>query len=216
MPIAFDAASRIASSNAPTHTFSHTVTGSDRVLLVGAYRYGSVDDPVTGVTYAGVSMARLGYINQANPGYKVYIYGLAAPTTGANDIVITATGAGELGGAGASYTGVSQTGLPDASNTASAGSGTSLAIANTSVADNCWTVMFALNQWANFSAGASTTLRTSGANLAFFDSNAAKTPAGSVTLTGTWGGSAANAGVIVSIAPFVASARSRLLLLGVS
>jgi hypothetical protein len=59
MAIAVDATSQDHSATATSLTFSHTCSGSNRILFVGIV--GDITtDTVTGVTYAGVSMTLVG------------------------------------------------------------------------------------------------------------------------------------------------------------
>lgn len=185
MAIAFDAQSASAYSGTTSLTFAHTCTGSDRLLTVGVY---GGADRITGVTYSGVSMT---FINKllmtgAAAGQYIYLYYLLAPASGANNIVVTASAATDMYGAGSSYTGVKQTGQPDASATqATASSQLSLTTSLTTVADNCWIVGHAYSNNA-VTAGTNVTVRTgSVAGLRMFDTNAAQTPAGSKSVQTT-------------------------------
>ncbi|HYH69137.1 MAG TPA: hypothetical protein VD866_30870 [Urbifossiella sp.] len=193
--IAYDATAT-ATATATSLTYSHTCTGSNRVLLVGVFITSS-SDLVTGVTYNGVAMTRIGTVTQGSE--RSYLYGLVNPASGANNVVVTCSGSTSIFADSASYTGSNQLYLPDATNTGNSGSATSLAIATTTVNDNCWTVMFGRTS-SSWSAGAGTTIRGTPDTHNICDSNAAKTPAGSVTLTLSCG-SAAVHGVSASIAP---------------
>ena len=89
-----------------TLTFSHTCSGTERYLVVGVSR-GLSPGTITGVTYAGVAMTSIGTSAGAT---LVHLWGLIAPATGANDVVVTASAAGNGIVAGAiSYNGVDQT-----------------------------------------------------------------------------------------------------------
>lgn len=87
--ISFGATSNIGSdANDPT-TFSHTTSGSNRVLVVSASSYRGVgSDP----TYNGVSMT-LGK-TQSNPQASSFIHYLANPSTGANTVSWDASSGG--------------------------------------------------------------------------------------------------------------------------
>jgi len=212
MAIAFDAIS-YGESGTLTTTFSHTVTGSNPIIFVGV-NVNSTSDKITGVTYNGVSMTRV-VLTAAFGSTRSVLYVLANPSTGANNVVVTSSDTTYRWCSAASYTDANATGQPDASSSTTA-SGTTVTGTLTTIANNCWTIGFFYNNAnTNFSAGASTTLRGSGF-FTFLDSNAAKTPAGSVSIVGNWTNSNTGAVALASIAPFVASARSRLLLLGVA
>ncbi len=177
--IAFDAQSASGYS-ATSATWSHTCSGSDRLLVIGIYSTNSND--VASVTYNSVACT---FINRVvvTGGQEIYLYYLLNPATGANNVVVTAT-SGNLQGYGAatSYTGVKQSAQPDASATNQSASTTSLTTSVTTTADNCWLVGFAYGQTA--SAGTGTIFRSEPVNDVLFmmDSNGATTPAGSDSL----------------------------------
>lgn len=218
MAVAFDA---VTKGNDPTRggtseTFSHTCSVlENRCLIVALCRNDDTTtaaDDVTGVTYGGVAMTQLTKINTSTtePGV-LYLYGLLAPATGANNVIATYTGStgSRLYAIAISYTGVKQSGLPDSVNTkALQASATNFSIATTTIANRSWAIMLVANSGAggSYSAGASTTHRKSAYNdaaavMAILDSNAAKTPAGSITLNSVYSQSRQQAGLIVSLAP---------------
>lgn len=159
-------------------TWSHTCTGSNLVLFV----MGFGPSALTSVTYNLVNATETRTALTNGDGSGVHWY-LAGPTTGANNVIISGTASGAY--VSVSYTGASQTGIPDASNTASTTANT-LSVSVTTVADNCWVIGCAgdSNGAGTTSAGAApTTLRVANNNSSkAFDNGAAKTPAGSVTL----------------------------------
>ncbi len=190
--IAFDAATDGGYSGGgeqSPYSWSHTCTGSNLALIV--YHGINVDtDQTTGVTYNSVSMAAVDKLDLLTAGYH-YSWVLVAPSTGANTVTITGTGANGMYGTSQSYSGCAQTGQPDAHTIATAVSASTDSVALASVADNCWHTAFFRNGAGNQpTAGANTTSRAiiaaTGAWMAC-DSNSAKTPAGSVTLNATAG-----------------------------
>jgi len=204
-------------------TFSHTCSGSDRILLVGITTYaGAGGDNVSTVTYNGVAMTRINTEQAGTSTPRGYLYYLINPSTGANDISISCPASGTILAVSSSYTGAKQSGQPDAENSNSLTTGTSQTESVTTIDDNCWLVGWLItNNGSNPTAGAGTSIvfneTASGqTNNTFIDSNGAKTPAGSHSLNITWTGSTRNALMIASIAPSVAAAAPRrLLLLGV-
>ena len=94
-----------------TVTWSHTCSGSDRVLVVFVDSYAN---KTTGVTYAGVSMtfvAKQWYsVNQR----YISCYVLVNPASGTNNIVWSLSGNDYCNSAAISYTGAKQTGQPQA------------------------------------------------------------------------------------------------------
>jgi hypothetical protein len=193
MAIAFDAATDGGSTNSATSwTFSHTVgVGSNRLLVVsvlGDVVSGAND--ITGVTYAGQAMTLATSVQTGSgANRKTYLYYLLNPPTGANNVVITSTTAHFLGGNAASYTGVKQTGQPDATvSHGGSGSLSSFTTSITTVADNSWAILVENSYTANNppTAGTGLTRRvfdaTFGANT-IFDGNGAITPAGAYSMT---------------------------------
>lgn len=186
-------------------TRSFTISGSQRYLVVGVLDVSG--DNATSCTYGGVAMTQLAKINCLTTRY-IYVYGLANPTTGTNDIVYTRGSTTSVCGFGAvNLTGATQTTSPiDASNTANS-TGTSIGISLTTVADNTAVLVMAGGQDP---IAASTNL-TEQAVDATFDAalisrstTFPKTPAGATTYTTSFG--SGNNGVIaISIAPYVAS-----------
>ena len=183
MAIAYDTFTNGGFSSSTTHTYSHTCTGSDRILFVQAFIAENIDK-ITGVTYNGVAMD---LVNKGTPlGARYnYLFVLAAPASGANNVVITCSSSSTPGGNSTSYTGANQTGQPDASQSQLV-TGTTITNTVTTVADNCWAVLVAIG--APSAASTNTTFR--GANGTFgdakmFDNNADITPAGDYTMTTT-------------------------------
>lgn len=192
MAIAFDAATDGGNNGGTTNsrTFSHTCTGSDRILFVGFC--GDVspgNDDITSVTYNGVGLSLVGKRTDDNTSRMLYLYMLVGPASGANDVVISCTNNHYLLAGAVSYTGVAQSGQPDASTTNISGAlATTLTTSLTTVADNCWTVLVegGFNANAAPTAGAGSTRRTFDAAFGtwgLFDSNSAITPAGSYSMT---------------------------------
>lgn len=204
MAIAFDASASGNNAGASSLTIAHTCTGSDRLLLVGVFCQETPTsyDVVTGVTYNGVAMTQLAKIDCGIAVQGVYLYGLLAPATGANNIVVSAsTTTDVLELKSLSYTGVKQSGLPDASDTSNGALVTSISNDITTILDNCWAVMWSWSErLLNATAGVTARL---GANSQSWigDSNGVISPAGS--FTGTLSLSSANrvGAIMVSFAP---------------
>lgn len=206
-----------SSTTGTSLTWSHTCTGSNLILFVGGRTYADSSDAITGITYNGVSMTRIAFLNSSGP--AIYLYYLINPATGANNITVTNGLSSRLLNFGAvSYTGAKQSSQPDNSNTNTT-TGTSLSTSVTTVADNCWLVAIAVdNNGTSQTAGANTTIiqAFSGTDQdMLLDSNAAKTPAGSYSLAFSWTGSQPAAMIIASIAPAVSATAHNLPLLGV-
>lgn len=204
MAIAIDTSLNFAysSSGATSYTRSLTISGSDRYLVVSVLDVAG--DTVTGVTYNGVSMTQLGKINAATSRY-LYVYGLANPTTGTNNIVASRSGTTSVFGFGAiNLSGANQTTTPIdaiATNNVTSASPT---INLTTISDN--TAVIVSSSTLNNTLAASTNLTGLVTDPSFWVSIMArsttfpKTPAGTATYTVTC--PSGNTGLIaVSIAP---------------
>ena len=111
-PPAFDAASSAYAEGNADITFSHTCTGSDRLLLVMASVNASDATSIAGATYNGVAMTLVTSIDNTDSFANTitYLFRLIAPATGANNIVVDVEGApGNVAVSAASFTGVHQT-----------------------------------------------------------------------------------------------------------
>ena len=209
MAIAYDAGSEEegAPGTSPL-TWSHTCTGTNRLLLVGITHFNG--DVVTGVTYNGVAMTQLDKTSDFG-GAIAYTYGLLNPATGSNNIAVSFSGGDAfLRCTAGSYTGVSQIGLPDAvahaQNTTAAQ--TSIGTTVTTIADNTWVGSFSLATGGTFSSITNGTIRTTAASgLAVWgDTNSDVTPAGGKTLTANFASSSQQCILLVSFAPVTGSA----------
>lgn len=206
--IQFNSVSENVNDASPA-TLSHTTNGVNRILFVGA-RIDATTDDLSGITYNGVAMTRINTL-AAGSGERLYLYYIVAPATGANNIVATAAGRNIVLRA-TSYTGANQTGQPDGSDTTGfTSSVTSIVNDITTTADNCWMVVFARNDTADFTASTNTVIRNaSNRNIAIADNNTSITPAGAYSMTMTMSSSRAGS-VAASLSPYaVASGPANL------
>ena len=207
MAIAFDSAT-VANDEGTTpspFSFNHTCSsGSNRLLLVGVSQFGG--DTVTGITYNGVAMTQLVKTTAAWGGPTGYIYGLLNPASGTNAVAVSWTGGNDFTRCSAgSYTGVKQTGLPDATahNENATAAQTSIAATITTVADNSWVGVYSLAQNGTFSSLTNGTIRQSSGPTMWGDSNGAVTPAGMDTLTSNFASSGQQCILLASFAPAI-------------
>lgn len=208
MAIAYDSSANAGNTSTASLVYSHTCTGSDLVLVVFVKVF-NTSDLVTGVTYNGVSMTKILSGQDADNRWS-YTYTLAGPATGTNNVTVSLSSATFVGSTSQSYTGCSQTGIPDASASLNTSS-TTVTTTLTTIADNCWLVG-SYNGGRVYTAGSGTTVRQSNTSADFlnsFDSNGAKTPAGSYSLAGTQSSAANSRNYIISLAP-VATATSHI------
>jgi hypothetical protein len=178
MAIAIDATSNGYTSAATSLTISHTVAGSNRVLVVGV----STQTTITGVTYNGVAMT-LGVT-----GTNTFIYYLATPDTGTHDIVISLNASGWCQGYGTSLSGCKTASPLDVTGTASIGAGNAITKAVTTVYDNSY-VFDNVTEYGSgtaFTVGAGQTqianTQDATANRTRLGSYEKKTTAGSITM----------------------------------
>lgn len=157
-------------------TWSHTCSGSDRILFVAAATNEADNtDYVTGVTYNGVAMTRVDTFRSPGQGGLV-MYMLVNPATGANNVVVSLSASKNVYGASSSYTQAVQSGQPDSTNGNAADPTTSLTVNTTVVLPGSWLISAAARKAGSsdtISAGTNTTARTVNAYVAIGDSNGA-------------------------------------------
>lgn len=214
MAIAFDAAANGNFVNPGTNTtWSHTCTGSNGILIVGAEL---VANGNMTCTYNGVSMTRLTQTWDATLGFAAALFYLLNPATGTNTVSLSSDTSALLKGGSASYNGVAQSGQPDASTALAkqTDSGTNTtSVSVTTVADNCWVIGQFQSSSGYSSDGSGTKSRTT-LRTVLADANAAKHPAGSVTLNIVWADANASMNGAMSIAPALPANANFLQFLG--
>lgn len=212
MAIAFDnAASGSASIAASSLTYSLTVgAGSNRILFVSAIVNINADT-ISSITYAGVAMTPTAntplVANQS-----LYLYYLVNPASGANNVVVTLSiGVSSIFSCASSYTGASQTGVPDSVGSAHA-TVTSGTVSTTVVAANSWMVGALRNDSnGNGTASTGTTQRTFVTGQTTLDDSGGALTSGSQSLNETWGGASTNFyALVASFAPSVLAKSSFL------
>lgn len=208
MAIALDNATSLSSSAAsPWTTGTHTVAGSNRLLLACFLSVGG--DVITAVTYNGAAMSALK--KGANDGAfgMLQIWGLLAPSTGSNTFTVTFS-AGTVFLIALSYTGVAQSGLPDASATLNqTAGGSTMANAITTVADQAWVSCIVVNGTSTPTVNTNVTARaTPISTVVAGDSNGPVTPAGAFTQT--WNVNAASSCEIVQVSFAPAPSNGRM------
>ena len=99
MPVpVFDAATAAHSSASAALTWSHTASGTDRYVKVQTTNRTTAGS-VSGVTYGGVAMTQVGATQHVGTtDHKVWE--LVNPPTGAQSIVVTASGRATFEGSG--------------------------------------------------------------------------------------------------------------------
>ena len=181
--IAYDN-STIAGNGTPASslTFSHTTNNNTYGLMVVSVAEATsspcTSDAVTGVTDNGVALTDLGYYTRNTSIGALKTYYTFNPAQGTHNIVVSASASCIRYAVAATYTGVKQNGMPNASgvgNPLSNSGAVNPFQATTNVSGiNAWTVLIGVpSQSGTATAGPATTIRRQqpGA-LAYADSNA--------------------------------------------
>lgn len=198
------------SAGSATVTLSHTISGSNTILFIGIENQNN--GGFTTLTYAGNSFASNLLASRSNSttsnGYLYYIYAGAGT---ANIVVTRSVTTASLYVFGSSYAGVNQSmswtgGSPTDATTSGNGSGASNFTGTlTTLTDNSWTIMVCEGDNAALSNGAGSTLRqtqqTGYVAWGLADSNGAKTPAGSTSMTMNCGAGSGYNYVMASFSP---------------
>ncbi|MCA9071840.1 MAG: DUF4347 domain-containing protein, partial [Planctomycetaceae bacterium] len=182
--VAVDSSSSAATPDQDSLTFSHTTSGTDRLMIVGV----SLDPhgtSVSSVTYNGVNLALIGVEEVGGSHARVEIWALVAPDTGTHNVVVNLTDAGHRGAvAGAiTFTGVDQSTPLGTFSSASGDSSTASTTTGSSSGDLVFGVVSSHN-----GTGASPT----GGETEYWDHSTANTngsgitQAGAFSVTPTW------------------------------
>ena len=216
MAIAFgtEVQTSVANGTAVATTGSITVSGSDTIGFVFIENQNT--GGITSVTWNGVACTLID--SQQDPNVTIgYLYYIVNPTTGVISVTRANTGI-SMAVFATYYTGARQTGIPD-NSTKGSGIAGSLTGTLTTVADNCWTVMVVYGDNGSLAASTGSTAR--GTNLLAntancFDSNGPKTPAGSTSMSATFGAGSNYNYVMASFAPSGGTVAAReFMLMGV-
>jgi hypothetical protein len=200
MAIAFDnSKSQYNGSGATSHTIAYTTSGINRGLACSTRSYDA--NAVTGVTYNAVSLTQTGgSTTLGSDGVKYWQQ--VNPTTGSNNFVISLSSSRRLEFNVVSFTGVKQTGQPDAQAQTS-GTSTTATNSVTTVADNSVVACFTHGNGTSGSVtgGTNATLGSQVTDRCGNGYSGLKTPAGSISQTLNWGGSGQWSFGQVSFAP---------------
>lgn len=218
--IAFDAVSQ-GSANAGTVSFSHTTSGSNRILIALIVGFDSNSGPnINSVSYNGTSMTQVLQLSSPSATTQYGLYYLINPTSGAHTFSASSGGTGSLNVTAftLSYTGALQSGQPDSSNSGANGSISPFNASTTVVANGSWLVSMFNNRGGGTSGVNSPSIQrgTQLSNLIVGDSNGLVSPGSkSIAFTST---SPNGEWLILSIAPDAppvsANAASLLMMLG--
>lgn len=110
-------------AGATSLTWSHTCTGTNRVLIVGVVATNGVT--ISGVTYGGSAMSSIASVSSGARAHRMFR--LTNPATGANDVVVTVSASSIILGGAISFTGNDNNSL----NGTGTGSGTNTSCSGT-------------------------------------------------------------------------------------
>ncbi len=185
-------------------TYSFTVgSGPNRLLVVNLIGDTSADD-ISSVTYAGIPMTLLGKVRAPSNDWQ-YLYYLLNPSSGSNNIVVTAASPHYLISQAASWYNVNQAAQPDASTTnTAAATSTSLTTSLTTIAAGSLVVQ-GVWSYGHLAAGAGanpilTDTAFDGAGI-FASSGSPVSPPGNVSMTTISDGAASTGVIMASFAP---------------
>lgn len=101
MAVAYDNSSNSGSLTGSSTSFSHTTSGSGRLLLVGVYQQSG---SVSSITYNGVALTSLATTSLFGA-IRMTVYYLLAPASGSNTVAVTLSGSTNFGVIAESFTG---------------------------------------------------------------------------------------------------------------
>jgi len=168
MAIAFDASTQGSTGGSP-HSYSHTCTGTDRILYVHIFLVGGART-ISAISYNSVAMTLVDSRINAGADSTAFLYRLVNPDSGSNTVSITFSATFGVSVA-TSYTGAKQSGGVFVSGTGIGNPTVTIDITPNS-ADN-WIVMACGADDQAPTAANSSFLRQVGANVAItaFDTN---------------------------------------------
>lgn len=168
MSIALDATSSGQGIDVSSFSFSHTCSGSNRILIV-ALRMGHGYDRISSVTYNGVSLSKLGSVSGGSF-LQGYMYYLMNPDTGSHTVSVTSNQVCKGWATAVSYTGVA-----GMDNVVTDGGldGTSASLNISGVGAGDWSVGFTsvMNTVVSISEGAGQNLRKENSGMHQSDDN---------------------------------------------
>lgn len=216
MAIAFVGKTSTQSSSGSSVSISADPSGSNIMWLGISIR--DTRSISVAPAFNGVSMTQSGSTS-GTTGITNYLYYLVNPFQGTANITFTQSASDNYTAKAAWFSGADTSSVPDATSVGGPTTTTSYSQSVTSVADNCFAVLWAdATSGSTLAGGANTTvadqpeLAFTGGFMAY--STAAKTPAGTFTLNVT-SSSQTFAGCMASFAPSTLTRKS-LALLGVS
>ncbi len=134
-------------------SWSHTCSGSDRILIACIVHSRGISGGIKSVTYGGQALSYLGYVGTVNNWHELWYK--ITPLTGTNTLLVTYNNAVASSGGSASFTGVSSL---DTFRTGS-GTGTTGSVSIPGVSGNYWAIAACASKRADPTPGAGQTQR---------------------------------------------------------
>lgn len=188
MALAVDAVSTMTGTGVGPFTWSHTCSGSNRVLKVDVMYYES-GDTISALTYNGVSMTVIPSSTVSNGQYTVTSYSLVAPATGSNTVSLTFTGSVFECSAGAiSWTGADQS-TPLGTAVTATGSSTTPSVTASSASGEVVADALIIVHSGTLSVDGSQTQRWNAIGNAGFTKYAGSTEDGAASVPMSWSNS---------------------------
>lgn len=188
-------------------TVAGTVNSGADFLVAIVHQFDTNNMASPAVTWNSDALTLVGTIQKAGSNNDwLGVYYLVNPDVGSFNLIADRTDSSRMQIASACYSGVS--GLDSSTPVQGSGTSTSISSALVSVADNCWHVFNCIEFNGNATASVATVIRsanTANGGIHLFDSNSAKTPAGSLTQTVTTTPSSTFARVQFAMAPTAAA-----------
>ncbi len=196
--IAFDNA-----ANPVNQSTSFTCTGSNLFFSMGIG--GNSSSALSTVKYNNVSLTQ--QVARTMPGFDdhYWYYSLTGPSTGSNTAAITLSAGNANMNTLMSHSGVSQSGQPEATGSATQNGSGNWAVSVTTATANAW-VLVNTHSNTGITAVTNVTARTASGGALAGDSNGPIASPGSYTMTLNNSGASDSAAGIVSIAPAITDA----------
>lgn len=195
----FDAASNASGSGAGPFTFSHTTSGSDRVMWIGiSYYHPSVT--ISAVTYNAVAATLVPLASADNGDYHARLYYLIAPATGSNTVSVSVSGSVYSLGVGVTtVTGANQT-TPYGTAVTATGNDSTPTVNVLAASDELAIDTLCIIHSGTLSVGSSQTSRWNAITSNGFIKYAGSTEAGAGTTTMSWSNTTAQTWALVAVA----------------
>ena len=190
MAIALDSTSTNGYAVGDVITWQHTCSGNNRVLLVGVSILSVVGASVSSITYGGQSLTLVRARASVSGAVRSELWRIIAPTTGANDVVVTLSDSLDNVCSAVSLTGAHQ-GSPTegaADNSATNVGAADATVDVTTVYDSDWVVdvVSALDLTVSVGVGQTERQNVSGSlGSGGMSTEGPKSPAGAVTMNWT-------------------------------